>query len=104
MDPDGELPARPGSFYDEGNATWFEPHRVTSKLEARPLPRSKWPIAFDAPAGSVQTASASKLNSHRFIACFMSQGNERRVETLCKQSVAQLSFSVQQKSQKHRAF
>jgi len=69
MNPERDLPACPGSFYDEGNATWSEPHRFTSKLEARPLPRSKWPIAFDAPAGSVQTASASKLTPsiHRFV-------------------------------------
>jgi hypothetical protein len=50
-------------FMDEGNAIWSEPHRFTSKLEARPLPQSKWPITFDAPAGSVQTASTSNQNA-----------------------------------------
>jgi len=49
MNPERNLPARPGSFYSEGDVQRFKPHHITSKLKARLMPQSEQPISPDTP-------------------------------------------------------
>jgi len=44
LNPDGELPARPGSFQYQGDTKWQVPHSFTSKFEGKAIAMVGRPI------------------------------------------------------------
>jgi len=53
MNPDYKLPARPGSFYDKGDAQRFKPHHATSKSKDKAVAAVGRAYPFQYTAGPV---------------------------------------------------
>ena len=61
LDPKSHCPGASGLFHCKGNANGYEPHRITSGLRARPLPRPGWPIPPGRAPGLALLLPPSKL-------------------------------------------